>query len=608
MAEAIEGKATTGTFVREDQPSTKFHTASKTYSYLRQGSGNDAWVYVYTNLPTDLAGRDVTAAWLEVEMVEGAGSRTITVQRHAKPTTTYANMTWNTRALALAGSTAVPVTQDSADTSWIFPVTADLQAISLGGAYYGWRFHTSYTAQWRMHGWDSVLAVTLHVELDGVPEPPEELRPDGVTALAAPTFVWQEPDELVSARMQVAAVDAAWTEDAGFTSPLWDSGVVVTTVPQLDSDDLGWTGMAEDAVVEVTAMQTTSGGPSKWGAPVTVTRKSLPTLTITGPIGTTEDPTPTISWTASDQESYQVWLTSGGTQLYDSTQLPGDASAHTVTKGATTEGQTLKAKVRIKDDEPRSPSPGDPGYVEKSVTFTYVPGAGAAIDSLAAVQVGVTPWVELSWTDGEVADEYGVMRDGVLVAQFAGLDDESDPVNSYRDWTCPPNTDVVYNVVRIVEGSAGAAGPTEPLRTVVKGEWVGDPASGVSFTTKGEQSALAFTESSVTYEIPGAEFDVTRTFALKGRTGPGGGSMEDYDGRSMAEQSVDVWAVKSDPTVTYRYVIGDINIPALIRAVDPEIDKDRFLALPAAFPRRIVKQVSFTVTQNGELPFSSVPA
>lgn len=599
MAETVTGRATTGTYVREGQPSTAFHTGSKTLSYVSNVTDALFWTYVYTNLPANLAGRDVTSAWLDVTMRPGTGSRTLTVQRHAKTTKTYSALTWTSRAGNLAGSSAVAVTQDSADTEWIFDVTADLQAISLGDPFYGWRFTTTYAGVWGMSGWGSAAAVTLYVELDGTPDAPDSLSPDGVTSLAAPVFTWLPVSGLVSAQLQVDEVDG------DFSSPLWDSTTTATTIPQLDSDDLGWTGLDEDETVEVRARQTTTGGTSPWSDPVTITRKSLPTLSITSPTGTTEDPSPTVQWTASAQERFQVFMTRPGATPYDSLLQPGDDAAWAIPtgKGATAAGQVMTVRVRVWDDESRSPAE----YAEDTVTTTYTPGS-ATVDTLTAEQDGVNPWVDLEWTDASgPTDEYIVMRDGVHVARFDGLDEESDPVTTYRDYTCPPNTDVVYNVVPVIEGSAGADGPSAAVRMVVTGEWVVDTDSGLYFTTSGEASAIAYTEDSVTYNIPGADHAVTRTFGLHGYNGPGGGALDDYDELTVAEQEAAVYEVKAAPEVTYRYIIGDTNIPAYITTIDgPTLDKDRSFALPAPAPRKIRKRVGFLVTQNGELPFPQV--
>ena len=593
MADTVECKATSGTWARSTAAAYSYFNASKTWQYV---GGSTYQSFLYTVLPSDLAGANVVSAVLQVNMVAGSGSRDLKVQRHAKPATSYASMTWNNRPGVLSGSSTVTVTQDSADTLWEFDVTDDLAAVAAGDAFYGWRISSTYSSQWGIYGWGSTKAARLLVTISVEPTIPAGLAPSGVTALDTPTFTWLRPDGLISAQIQVDAVDG------DFASPSWDSGTVATTAAQIDTGAEGWSGLADDESVDVRLRQTTDTGTSGWTDPVTVTRRALGTVAITSPSGTTADPTPTIVHTYSDtQTRWQKLIRLGAVLLADSGVTPGTDTAWTPPSGATTAGASLTLVTRVWDDEARTPSAGDPGYAEDTATVTYTPTASVGgVDSLAVVQDGANPWTDWVWTRAAgVADEYVLVRGGVIIDRIDGTSG-GDPVWTYRDWTCPPNTDVLCQVLPVVEGETSSLGPTTSARVTVSGLWLVDSVNGLSFSVSGNQLELGFAESSVSYQPPGASHPTKRTFALRGLEGSVGGQLNDRAGRTIEEQKADFYAMKALPSATFRLVFGDVNVPV--------VTSDLTMLVDATYARTtwMPQQVSFTVAQNGELPFPEV--
>jgi hypothetical protein len=595
VAETITGSTTSGTWARSNAASTRYYTASKKWQYI----GVPAATYqsfIYTNMPADLAGRQVVSAVLQVYMIAGSGSRTVTVQRHAKPSTSYAAMTYSNRPGVLSGSTAVSTTQDAATILWEFDVTDEVQKVAQGGGFYGWRITSSHAAQWGMYGWGTTRAPKLVVTLADELDAPTDLAPDGVVSLADPVFTWTGPASLSSAQMQIDVVDG------DFSAPVWDSGEVATTIGQFDPVAEGFTGWADGDEFSVRVRHTVDAGTTDWSLPVTVTRRALGAVAITSPTGTTEDPTPPIVHTfAGTQSRWQAFVSLNGKVIDDSGVVPGTDLSHTPAKGATEAGQELKITVRAWDEYARTPSPGDPGYAEATITTTYTPSLVLApVDALSATQVGVRPWVDLNWARAFGApDEWLIVREGVIIDRIDGTDD-AGMVATYRDWTCPPNTDVTYQVFPISAGVTGGTGPVAPLRTRVTGAWVIDTAAEVWFTITGDQLSLGFAEATAVYEPIGGSAPIKRTFALRGLEGTVAGTLDDFDGRTMMEQQADLFAIKGSPAGTYRLVLGDINIPVTVSDLTTVVDPG------SAQVHHIRKSVQFTARQVGELPFLAV--
>lgn len=605
MTDTVICKATSGTFIRPDNLGANYFATAKS-KMLVQNFAPGGYAYLATTLPAQLDDREVVSAFLVLTMeTTGGGTRTLKAQRHAKPATPYASMTGNNDPGVLAGSIERSLAQSAADGTnprkvWRIDVTDDLAAIKAGDPYYGWRISTTYTSIWNMLGWQSISPGYLEVELAEAGDPPEALSPHGLIGVAAPTMTWVTQAVITRARIQ--------TDEAGgdFSSPVWTSSWIDTTVPQLDTDTItGWSDLAAGDSIQVRVEHDVVGfGPTGWSDPVTLTRDTVHTLAITSPGSTTNDPTPTVAWTTTGQTAYQVTTTSGGKTIHDTGVVNGDDSAYTPPKGATTSGQVLTYRVRAFIGTDRVASPGDAGYLEATASTTYSPGAGAAVNSLTATQSGVRPWPTLAWTRGSIPDEWMVERnsgDGYeTIARFAGTSG-GDPVLSYVDYTCPPNQTVTYRVRAITAGAAGASGPTASLRVKVTGAWIIDPDTLRWFRFGGQDLRMVQAESSVWYEPYGRQESVKFTFALRGFEGGIGGTMKDYDGRTVESYQADFDSIKAQPQLEVRLIWGDKNIPVICSAMSSVINAEQ------STTERTVKTVVLDdVRQSGEVPYPPI--
>lgn len=596
MSTTVVTRTANGTYTDSGSPAKSFYAAARTFAYVK---GTTKFYFFRTALPADLNEREVISATLRVILPPPGGSRTTKLQRHADPSTGYATMNDNNKPGVLAGSTEHSITSTAQFRD--FDVLADLVDVAGGGDYFGWRFSTSYTGgDVKVHGWDSEYEPTLTVVLGEPTSEPLNVRPHGLVSLSKWFVTWDGPDDIVSVQVQLD------DEDGDFATPIFDSGTVTSTVPQLNLAATAYAGLADAATVDVRVRHTsTDNGVSEWSDPVTVTRKALTGLAITGPSSPSTDPTPTVTWTAAGQVAFQVTTSINGATVDETNEVPGADSAYTPAKGATAAGQVIRFRVRAWDDDDRTSSPGDPGYAEATLDVTYTPGTAPAITTLDATQDGVRPWVDLEWTrSAGVADAWIIERDlgdGAgfqILEQIPGTDGGS-PVWTYRDWTAPGHRTLLYRVRPFVAGAAGAAGPSASVVLDVTGAWVVDPSTGRNFRFGGTELQLGFAEQSAWYEPIGAPAAVKRTFSLRGLEGAIAGTLKPYDGRSVESFDADLFAIKSRPSSTFRVAFGDVNIPATLDVVNSVWSTDARTGMPR-------KVVTVGLRQNGELPFPVV--
>ncbi len=591
-------KATTGTTVNSSRPTTDYYAKSKSLFYV----GGTYSAFVQMAVPARKANRRIISAFLEYRMQSGTGSaRTTTVQRMAKPAKALNKIRYATRPGVYAGSVAVNTSQVPTTILRRTDVTADLRAYMAGAPFYGFRITSSHGSAWAMSGWASKSAPQLVIEYADEPAIPTGVSPNGVIAVAAPTVTWAAPAGIVSARIQVAN-----TTDPTFFTPIYDSGDRATTIGQLSLATLGWAGLALDASALVRVLYTNEAGYSAWSLPVTITRKALTAPAITGPSGSTTDPTPVVQWTSSGQTRFQVLTYVDGKLVDDSGVQPGTDTAWMVGKGATTPGSIITIKVRTWDSLPRAVSPGDPGYGEATVSVTYTPGTAPAVTTFTVTGApDGAPWMDLSWArvisgSPAPADEYLIIRNNVVIDRIDGISPEGAAVYSYRDVTAPPNTDLTYYIRPVINGAAGTISVARTARSTVTGAWVFDPLGTDWFVVTGDSIALAFGESASIYEPIGGPALVKRTFAMRGLEGSISGHLDDQRTGGLAAALTAFFRIKSNSDQDMRVAFGDTNIPCSVAGLTTTIDPDRSLT------DQIVRTCSLEVRQTGELPFDPI--
>jgi hypothetical protein len=228
------------------------------------------------------AGATVTSAKL-VLRARGAssGSRTLQLYRIGA-SWQEGKLTWNNRPPVLPSTLVTKSIGTLADGDTVeVDVTSILHSWANGGPNYGIRIGTTATTTHQFYALNSSRPPSLVVTWSDNPSQPSDLRPsEAATSLAKPhlTFTYED----LGGNTALAAVQVQISATSSFSSPLFDSGTVETTEAGLDLAATSFGGLAVDQTVywRVRAMDG-AGLWSVWSAPVTMTRKAKPSVTIT---------------------------------------------------------------------------------------------------------------------------------------------------------------------------------------------------------------------------------------------------------------------------------------------------------------------------------------
>lgn len=607
MAETTVHRALVATRTVQDNPSTPYALSAQTKLYVQVG---ERVVFLRFGVPRDLAGKTVVSAVVEMAsngIWPSPESRTLTLRRINRPAGgAFWPITWNSQPGVLTGATGVVgELKPGSSNRYVWDVTADFQDLANGGSYEGFRLTTTDSTARYFYGPDHpsaypFLTITVAEETPA----PTQINPSGTVAVAAPVFVWNAPPDVTHVQGQA---DVA---DGDFTTPVWESAEIPTVLGQLDSAAAGWAGLAEAESADLRFRQFGTLGWSEWSDPITLTREGYAPLTpVLPPVGgVTNDPSPEHSWTFAGQTSFQLTITdAAGRVWYNSGRIAGADQEWTPTlRKGLPDLATMTSRLRVWDDNTdRVASPGDPGYVETSWSWTIEPHAATApVDDLGASTNSIknVPAVHLTFTRslGE-PDAWVVVRDGILIARLDPNEDvtETSPTSwEWTDWTCPPNRQVYYQVTPVVAGKAAERGPLAVVELQAEGVWVIDPTTGANFCVADPSAAngLDYTESSLIYVPAFAEEPVKRSLALRGLEGPVSGFITyQHGGPTIEDQVGNAMTIRANPNRIYRLVFGTLNIPVLVTNMSPIVAESALLS-------RLTHRVSFRVDQAGELP------
>lgn len=226
------------TQIRADVPTGNFDHL--TYGYLRNSTGGLIQLETYFTRPFPLKAT-ITSATLY--LYSGATAQTGSVAisaRRIKTAFSFTKVTWNTRPTTYytpAHSTTKtgPI---AGGTEWAIDVTAAMQSVSLGEAWYGWDIYsTSLNPALAIYGPTHSLTQyrpRLEVEWSDEPDQPRTLSPSGgrAVSVAKPTLRCDYVD--VSGDTSMNAMHVQTSSTSSFTAPIFDSGIVIKETPELD--------------------------------------------------------------------------------------------------------------------------------------------------------------------------------------------------------------------------------------------------------------------------------------------------------------------------------------------------------------------------------------
>lgn len=209
---------------------------------LQTGSGVTKYGWLFFTLPFP-RGAVITNATLRMYNAAAmTGSHTLSVRRAASKWSV--NTIKDSTAPGVTGSTGtLTQTGAAANTQWAVDVTALMQEVSSGAAWYGFRLSTGssslekwYATEDPSRDYRPVLIVSWSVG----PEEPDTLRPsDGLAvAVTKPVLTYNfidadGADDLMAHQVQIG-VDEATTNAGVPGANLYDSGWVTTNLPQFD--------------------------------------------------------------------------------------------------------------------------------------------------------------------------------------------------------------------------------------------------------------------------------------------------------------------------------------------------------------------------------------
>lgn len=500
------------------------------------------------------AGRGLSSASLTVKG-EAALTGTWTARSVDPATGSYQHLTWNTRPAAVAGSADRTATLSGMNATW--DVTADVSAVlaALDDRVAFKLTSSSTTAQWLRTPSLDLTLVTYALAVT-----PTDVAPVGTVGTLKPVFTWTAPTEITKVQVQVS--DAALS----FTVPAWDSGELVQTVPRVDSaTGTAWAGLSGTRSVRVRHF-TTAAGWSPY-ATVSLTYSATTNFVVSNPGATDADATPPSVWTPP-ADAVRITSYLDGDKI-DTVLVPGPVTSYTPKVGAKKSGQVLKRDYEFYDSVARTA----PAFVARTTSTTWTPTATVAgLTTLTAVQDGTTPAVSTAWTrTAGTPDEVGIQHGDTLVAIVDG------PAGTYRDWMVPPNTDLTYGGRAVVNRAQSNALTTQALRTVVTGIWVVDPVTERGFVLAGTDGLEIAMGGEVVVHTPidGATL-LRHTLTLRGPEGTITGQIDDWPGRTHAQQVADAKWLRERPERILRLVLGDLNVPVACSSLFVMFDREEF--------------------------------
>lgn len=573
-------RAAYSTWVQEDAPTKNWFRKT---GYLRlygvPGRRNQGIVWFANPFPS--SGANVVKATLTVKSraVAGTGATQMAVALAAKWSSHFGTVNWNTKPSGASDQAVLSKANPlSANTPWVFDVTAQMQKIASGQGFFGFVLSSSSTHATDVQGnMSAALDPSLSVEWQENPLPPTDLAPSTGQAVGtgSPVLRWSYRDYVGGDVLASCQVRTGTSETTVHTAPSWDSGEVATTVSQLDlSAQSSWTPPEKDTVVWwQVRCRDSSGVWSGWSDAVSWKWHALPTVTLTQPdpvSGTFSDPTPPIAWTYTGdmpQTRYRasVSILRGSTWhvVWASGMVVGADTSCTPDVGLASAG-TVRVVVDVWDGRHREATPGMAIYGSARQEFTFAPTKTVvAVSGLTVTPDPVLPSVTLSWTRSEVPDRVDVYRDSKLLSSHEGLDwFVSGTLSRMTDAACPggPHT---WKVFAIVNGKASkSAAVTATVKH--RGTWIVDEDTGDRVCIVGDTDHDMPTPETVTELSPiGGHSKVRITSAQYGYEGTLTGQLAPQIVMPATETPA-LWrerllAWKANPGKTLRLLIEDLG-------------------------------------------------
>lgn len=587
-------------WANEQYPNAR--SGAKKYPLARAGTGVQSFVYVQLPL-SGIEGRVITSATLSVPVRGTASAQNVLVAAIAG-SWTAARMTWNKgRPSVRAGEVTQAITAKVDGERLEVPITALVQAVADGARDFG--FRVTCSDQVRFYGFDSgAESWVLTVEVSDAPEQPDALAPQaGVVGLPKPTLTWVLGDTGLEDTQQTGfevQVDAA----ADGVTPDWTSGVVVSTLPQLDLAATTFPALVDGAATQWRVRVQDDGIWSEWSDWAAFTYQAKPGLTVASPTGgSLYDPSPVVQFSTADASvlaAYRVQVFPDAdltNVLYDSGIVEHDASlvTHQIPlrnrrgQRVFRDDRTYRLRLIGYDDPDRLASPGDPRYTSVDLTVAFDDDVNPPVTSLTATQQGQTPLVRLTFARSAAPDAWVFIRNGKVIARVDHADATSEfgPIIvgqpgtwSWADRTAPAGVPLEYRVKAVTDGGSGLrqssdGGRSAGVQTDVRGVWL-IRSNGDAVVLDGDGiGGFEMNDRRASYRPPHVGYDVDIITAFEGVTGTYSGVFVDGADVDLDHAAV-LAAIKDEPAEPVRLVWASQSVPVLLRNLVPGLPTERW--------------------------------
>ena len=469
-----------------------------------------------------------------------------------------------------------------ANTLWEFDVTAWTSPRSR----FGLMFDVNTTTVLKMRGSSAannkpVLIVTYTVPPD---VPVGQVPQGGAVSVSQPVLTYTGDTDMTEQWVEYSSdgttagtvYQSGWlTASQGYYDPAADTGAgtgMTGAIPNLaDGESIYWRVKTNGP-----------NGESDFSDWVEYSYQPIVPPVITAPPAVTDDGSPTLQWTVTDQTSWSATLKEGS-KLKDSHDWEDDAAERSWLPGSGVKVPDGAGRFTLRTRDsitPRVMAVGAPTYSEVTVDFTTaLVGSGPTVDSLDLEFQEPVPVLYGTRSLG-IPDEISLFRDGVQVPIWNA---DGDPVRwapgadfftgndfEIRDYTADLRRTHTWSVRTRAGGVISAEGPTVTATLVTQSVWVVDPRTGDQIEIQGYNAIPTVDQSteegSVLHTPVHGDLiaePVRRRLVRTTRSGSINGLVINDD-----EDTLQGW-VEQDSSLRYRLIFGKVNWPIIIGDYSP---------------------------------------
>jgi hypothetical protein len=410
-----------------------------------------------------------------------------------------------------------------------------------------------------------------------VPDQPSNLTPDGGTVSDGdPVLSYEGDEDITQQQIQFSSAGTVGTIT-------YDSGFLTTSDTRYDpAQDPG-------ANPVLTAGQTiywrvkTNGpsGNSPFSGWAYYTYQPLVVPVITNPPSTTDDGSPTLTWTIASQTSWKAEFWSD-TKMLDSVGWDEDSVSRSWTPNRSIKvpGGSGRFVLYVRDSiVPRVASEGAPVFSRVEQPFTTVlSGAGTAVNTISVSLTNVYPVISGTRSLG-IPDEIALVRDGEIVPIWVGDDPYLwAPATTFfsgtnftiQDPTSPPRIQHTWSVRTRASGVVSALGPTVTDTLMPMGVWIVNPRNGNKVEIQGYNDVPVIEQSTsegAIVHVPIQGDLIVQPIRRRQLRTTRSGSIEGVVLNNDEDQLLN-W-IEDDSSLRYRLIFGKVNFHVILGDYSP---------------------------------------